>query len=120
MNRRRVMELLGAATLGPQAEAWARHATALKGSASPSPRFSVGRLKQSACRWPYRAIPLPDLCRAAAKLGLSGIDLLGADEWQQGRDGGLVCSMGYPPSRRGRSEERRVGEECRSRGGPYH
>src|SRR2546427_10810230 len=92
MDRRRAIELLGAAILGPQAKAWARPGTALKGNA--------GRLKQSACRWPYRAIPLPDLCRAAAKLGLAGIDLLGADEWQQVRDGGLVCSMGYPASRR--------------------
>src|SRR5256886_16115058 len=109
MRRREVMRLLGTAALSPQAKAWAPPSTALKGNA--------GRLKQSACRWPYRAIPLPDLCRAAAKLGLSGIDLLGADEWQQVRDGGLVCSMGYPGSR---SEERRVGEECRSRWSPYH
>src|SRR6266581_2634502 len=92
MRRRALLGLFAASALDSQAKAWARPGTALKGTA--------GRLKQSACRWPYRAIPLPDLCRAAAKLGLSGIDLLGADEWQQVRDGGLVCSMGYPASRR--------------------
>src|SRR5439155_6908252 len=85
---------------GLNADGWAAEDPAAGGGNGGFPRFSVGRLKQSACRWPYRAIPLPDLCRAAVKMGLAGIDLLGADEWQQVRDGGLVCSMGYPASRR--------------------
>jgi hydroxypyruvate isomerase len=63
----------------------------------PGPR---GRLKQSVCRWPYRSIALPDLCRASAGLGLAGIDLLDADEWESVRQYGLVCSMGYPTNRR--------------------
>ena len=58
-----------------------------------------GRLKQSACRWPYRHIPLPDFCRAAAAMGLAAIDLLGSDEWGVVREHGLVCSMGYPAIR---------------------
>jgi hydroxypyruvate isomerase len=92
MRRRDALGLLAASALASQAEAWARPGTALKGS--------VGRLKQSVSRWPYRAIPLPDFCRAGAGMGLAAIDLLGADEWQQVRDCGLVCSMGYPASRR--------------------
>jgi hydroxypyruvate isomerase len=55
-----------------------------------------GRLKQSVCRWPFSGIPLPDLCRAAAGMGLAGIDLLYRDDWERVRDLGLVCSMGYP------------------------
>ena len=58
-----------------------------------------GRLKQSACRWPYRHFPLPDFCRAAAAMGLAAIDLLGSDEWGVVREHGLVCSMGYPAIR---------------------
>ena len=58
------------------------------------------RLKQSVCRWPFERIPLPDLCRAAAGMGLAAIDLLGPDDWQRVRDSGLVCSMGYPAIRR--------------------
>src|SRR6059058_2778214 len=71
-------------------------------SARPSVRPSArpsGRLKQSACRWPYRQIPLPDFCRAAAAMGLAAIDLLGSDEWGVVREHGLVCSMGYPAIR---------------------
>src|SRR2546421_2226340 len=93
MRRRDLLGLLAASTLGPQA--------VLKGDEVPSQRFSAGRLKQSACRWPYRAIPLPDLCRAAAGMGLAGIDLLGADEWERGRESGLLGSVGYPHAPRG-------------------
>ena len=58
------------------------------------------RLKQSVCRWPYRSIPLPELCRAAAAMGLAGVDLLQREDWDRVRQFGLVCSMGYPTSRR--------------------
>jgi len=55
----------------------------------------TGRLKQSASRWCYRTIPLPDLCRFGKGMGLAGIDLLGPDDWDTVKAEGLVCSMGY-------------------------
>src|SRR5467141_4288265 len=60
----------------------------------PSGRPAV-RLKQSASRWCYRSIPLPDLCKAGKSIGLAGIDLLASDDWPIVRQQGLVCSMGY-------------------------
>jgi hydroxypyruvate isomerase len=57
------------------------------------------RLKQSVCRWPYRSIPLPELCRAAAGMGVVAIDLLQPEDWERVRQFGLVCSMGYPTDR---------------------
>ena len=60
---------------------------------------SAGRLKQSVSRWPYRQIPFPKFCRAAAGMGLSGVDLLPQDDWEPVREYGLVCSMGYPTAR---------------------
>ena len=60
----------------------------------------AGRLKQSVCRWPFGSIPLPEFCRAARGMGLVAIDLLQPDEWSVARDAGLVCSMGYPSTRR--------------------
>ena len=59
-------------------------------------RPSAGRLKQSVARWCYGNIPLPDLCVAAKRIGLAGIDLLARDEWDVVSDHGLVCAMGYP------------------------
>jgi hydroxypyruvate isomerase len=54
-----------------------------------------GRLRQSVTRWTYRSIALPDLCRAAADIGLGAIDLLEESDWAAVRPFGLVCSMGY-------------------------
>jgi hydroxypyruvate isomerase len=92
MDRRAAVKLLGAAALIPQAKAWARPGLALKGGAAP-------RLRQSVSRWPYRDIPLPAFCKAAAGMGLAGIDLLNPEDWDTVRDHGLVCSMGYPTKR---------------------
>lgn len=100
MNRREAVGLLGAAALGSHAKAWARPSPALKGSGVPSSGFSLGKLRQAVCRWPFQQIPLPDLCRAAAGMGLAAIDLLGPDDWERVREYGLVCSMGYPAIRR--------------------
>ena len=61
----------------------------------PSAHPPLGRLKQSASRWCYRSIPLPDLCKAGKAMGLAGIDLLASDDWPIVRQQGLVCSMGY-------------------------
>jgi len=54
-----------------------------------------GRIKQSVTRWTYRSMALPDLCRAAADIGLTAIDLLEEPDWAVVRQFGLVCSMGY-------------------------
>src|SRR5437879_11905982 len=89
MDRRAGVRALGAAAFG----------SALKGSVSPGPRLSVGRLKQSVSRWPYRQIPLPEFARAAVGMGLAAIDLLGPEDWDPVRQAGLACSMGYPAAR---------------------
>src|SRR6202521_123097 len=54
---------------------------------------SAGRLKQSAARWCYYKISLDDLCRQGAEIGLSGIDLVNADEWPTLRKYGLTPAM---------------------------
>ncbi len=53
-----------------------------------------GRLKQAVCRWCYKDLSLEELCRAAATMGLVGIDLLNAEEWPVVRKFGLICTMG--------------------------
>jgi hypothetical protein len=52
-----------------------------------------GRIHQSVCRWCYPDIPLDKLCAYAAHIGLSGVDLLGPDDYQVPRRYGLVCTM---------------------------
>jgi hydroxypyruvate isomerase len=54
---------------------------------------SNGRLNQSLCRWCFSKIPLDDLARQAAALGLVGIDLLGPADFEVVKAHGLVCTM---------------------------
>jgi hydroxypyruvate isomerase len=54
-----------------------------------------GRLKQSVSRWCYQKMPLRDLCKAVAAMGLTAIDLLEPADWPVVREHGLLCSMGY-------------------------
>ena len=92
MDRREWLKRGGAAALGT--------ALGVPGLAHSRPPSPAGRLKQSVCRWPFGGIALADLCRAAAGMGLAGIDLLQPAEWEQVREFGLVCSLGYPADRK--------------------
>jgi hydroxypyruvate isomerase len=74
--------------IGSSVAAWA--AAGLP--ASPAP---TGRLKQSVSRWCYKDIPLDQLCAAAARIGLKGIDLLAPADYDIPRRHGLRCTMGY-------------------------
>ena len=65
------------------------------GRETPARAVTRGRLRQSVSRWCYKDIPLPDLCRAVAAMGVPAIDLLEAADWPVVREHGLVCSMGY-------------------------
>ena len=53
------------------------------------------RIKQSVCKWCYPKMSLEELCDAAAKMGLVGIDLLNPDEYEVPRRYGLICTMGH-------------------------
>jgi hydroxypyruvate isomerase len=64
-------------------------ASALPAMAAPP----AGRLKQSVARWCFSKIPLDDLCRQAAEMGCSGIDLIDAPDWPTARKYGLVPAM---------------------------
>jgi hydroxypyruvate isomerase len=52
-----------------------------------------GRLQQSVCRWCYAKIPLDELCAAAGRMGLVGIDLLKPEDFPTLKRFGLVCTM---------------------------
>ena len=54
---------------------------------------AAGRLKQSVARWCYSKISIDDLCRQAAEMGLSGIDLVEPEDWPTLRKYGLAPAM---------------------------
>jgi hydroxypyruvate isomerase len=72
----------GVALLGGKAAAAMIQSPALK-----------GRVKQTAARWCYNKIPLDDLARAAAGMGLKGIDLVGPNDWPTLKKYGLLATM---------------------------
>lgn len=55
------------------------------------------KLRQSVCRWIYGNIPLADFCEKVAAVGITGIDLLTANEWMVPKKFGLTCTMAYGP-----------------------
>src|SRR3984885_12235084 len=68
-------------------------AAALVPVAAHSAPASAGRLKQSLARWCYAKIPIDDLCRAAADMGITGMDLVAPDDWPVLRKYGITPAM---------------------------
>jgi hydroxypyruvate isomerase len=64
---------------------------------APARRPLKGRINHSACRWCYGSIPLDDLCREAAAMGLKSIELLDEKEWKTPAKYGLTCAMANGP-----------------------
>jgi len=54
---------------------------------------ATGRLKQSVARWCYARMPMEELCRQAAAMGLAGIDLVDPPDWPTIKKYGLTPAM---------------------------
>jgi hydroxypyruvate isomerase len=63
------------------------------GSSDSSAAPATGRLKQSFARWCYRDIPLEDLCRQTAEMGIVGIDLTNPPDWPVMKKYGLTPTV---------------------------
>ncbi len=62
-------------------------------AASVQPVARKGRLKQAVARWCFKMWSLEELAQNCVRLGIKGIDLIGADEWPVVQKLGLVPSM---------------------------
>ena len=88
-----------AAAVAGVAAAGALPSAAARAAVVPIPA-NANRISQSASRWCYDRIALPDLCKAAKEIGLGGIDLLQREDWDVVTDHGLTVTMGYAADRR--------------------
>jgi len=52
-----------------------------------------GRIKQSASVWCYRGVTFEQLCQAAKRLSMAGLDLCGPGQFATLKQHGLVCTM---------------------------
>ncbi|MEQ9218339.1 MAG: TIM barrel protein [Cyclobacteriaceae bacterium] len=91
MKRKEALKILSGGSLGlglyPFANAQSKTTEKLK---------LKGNINHAVCKWCYRDIPLKEFALACKEMGISGIDLLGADDWKTVMDIGLACSMGTP------------------------
>jgi hydroxypyruvate isomerase len=63
-----------------------------------TPRPAGGRIRQSVCQWCYAGMPLEELCREAAAMGLKSVELLGEKDWAVPKRFGLTCAMANGPT----------------------
>jgi len=86
MTRRDALKTGAAAAFAPVA------ATALA-PVEARAASSAGRLKQSIARWCFGKIAIEDLCRSAADMGITGMDLVAPADWPVCRKYGITPCM---------------------------
>lgn len=95
MNRRDFIAVSAASTAAAASIVSAQPVDGKKPAVSPAPTEPTklkGRIKQSVCKWCY-SMPLDDLCRHAAAIGLQSVELLNPDEWDAPKKHGLTCAV---------------------------
>lgn len=63
-----------------------------------APPTLTGNLRHSVCRWCYGNMPLEDLCRHAANIGIESVELLYEAEWAVPPRFGLTCAVAMGPT----------------------
>ncbi len=91
MNSRRtaLKTLAGSALTLSLTETMANPLTTVSGVNAPL----KGNINHSVCRWCYGKIPLDELCKSAAAMGIKSIDLTGPDEWPTLKKYGLTSAL---------------------------
>ncbi|MFK7961292.1 MAG: hydroxypyruvate isomerase family protein [Phycisphaerales bacterium] len=96
INRRTFLAAGAASAAGAPAVIAANAQDATKEATSAAGAAAAGRVRQSVCKWCYR-MELDELCRNAAAMGLSSVELLNEDEWSVPFEHGLTCAVANGP-----------------------
>ena len=54
-----------------------------------------GTFKHSVSRWCYKKVAFADLCKAVQGFGMHSVELTGPEEWEEMKDYGLTCAIGW-------------------------
>ena len=70
-------------------------ATAALGISAQAAPFKItnGRIKQSVVSWCFNPMPIPELAKHSAALGLKSVELVGPEHWPMLRELGLTCAI---------------------------
>jgi hydroxypyruvate isomerase len=93
LSRRSALKTLAAtATLGFTAHA--QDAKSARPTAAQTPyRIQRGRIKQSVVAWCFNPMPVPELARHSAALGLQSVELCDPKFWPALKELGLTCAI---------------------------
>ena len=86
-------EILLQATAGSLAAAGLASLGASPAHADEKPAELHGRIHQSVCQWCYGRIPVEELARNSAGMGIKSVELIGPDHWPAVKKHGLICAM---------------------------
>lgn len=97
MRRREFVaaSVTAAAALTPARTLMAQNATQ---SDAPADTRLKANLRQSVCRWCYGGMPLDELCRNAAAMGIQSVELLSENEWATPKKFGITCAVANGPT----------------------
>ncbi len=66
--------------------------------AQPPKAKLKGRIRQSVCRWCYGSMPLEELSKNAAAMGIQSVELLTEKEWSVPKAHGITCAVAMGPN----------------------
>ena len=91
LNRRTLLATLAAA--GPAAALSSRERGAEPAVDDPTWKISRGRINQSVVQWCFKPMPIEDLARHAAALGMKSVELAPPSDWPVLKKHGLSCAI---------------------------
>ncbi|HEY2839447.1 MAG TPA: TIM barrel protein [Pirellulales bacterium] len=64
-------------------------------TAAEDPNWKImnGRIQQSVCHWCFEPMPLEELARAAAAMGIKSVEIVPPETWPTLKKHGLICAM---------------------------
>ena len=95
MRRR---EFIASGIAGTAALAAASSAQATQPAEQADKPKLKNRIKHSVCRWCYNSMPLEELSKNAADMGLLSVELLTEKEWAVPKSHGLTCAVAMGPN----------------------
>lgn len=87
-SRRHALKSLAAGSLGLSARS-----LAAEGDTPADFKITRGRIKQSVVSWCFNPMPVPELARHAARMGLGSVELVDPQHWPMLKELGLTCAI---------------------------
>ncbi|MCI0359488.1 MAG: TIM barrel protein [Planctomycetaceae bacterium] len=69
------------------------HSQAAEQPDDPTWKVTKGRINQSVVHWCFKPMPVEDLARGAAAIGLKSVELVAASDWPVLKQHGLTCAI---------------------------